>query len=573
MFYLSLLFLINICQGELEIVEIKESSETFITHLGEPNIIYQMPEADDALLMPFQQNSFCQIRQQTVQTETQQFTIIQQDDFKDYEFEMDTPLNFREFVGMVHINDGMLAITSDDIAYLIKFNYDNVLQKQGFTMYGNAKDFAGVTWKANLQPVIPSIKAREELPQLVYSKKNNWAFVLYSDSAQYFSVKEMENNFKSMIVSQIQNWVKREQRGLTKEIDGYLFSAVGKEGMDIYEITETEVFHKQTVTFKDFNLKNELLDLKDFSIVKVKDGQYQLYLLDAKLGLILAYMFVNQVGFQFEIIIQVESQKGGIAVDTKNGKNLFAAYEVNGNYFYIEYLVNFNEKSCSIITKKESNYRIVDVDATDEFAIISGVNHHQIVFNNGYDVLAPHKEKIMFTQIGMRDFQFFQYTYEEDKLKVANQDEYQYDDFFFGVTATNAFLTKFRFVPARVVCFSDNNAHRSLKQYYTLQYNQSYSVNNNISPNKIIRRTKNFTVQVVTTYLFSQQWKLIRILLIVLGVIILTSIGVVIYQFRQFRIQEQNLDTEIDSFKQKPVDDSGIKLNDSSVIIKVQKIE
>lgn len=46
-----------------------------------------------------------------------------------YEFELDTPLNFREFIGMVHINDGMLAITSDAIAYLIKFNYDNVLSK------------------------------------------------------------------------------------------------------------------------------------------------------------------------------------------------------------------------------------------------------------------------------------------------------------------------------------------------------------------------------------------------------------------------------------------------------------
>lgn len=46
-----------------------------------------------------------------------------------YEFETNMPLNFREFIGMVHINDGMLAITSDAIAYLIKFNYDNVLSK------------------------------------------------------------------------------------------------------------------------------------------------------------------------------------------------------------------------------------------------------------------------------------------------------------------------------------------------------------------------------------------------------------------------------------------------------------
>ncbi|CAD8052638.1 unnamed protein product [Paramecium sonneborni] len=573
MFYLSLLFQISLCLGELEIIETKESSETFTTHMGEPNIIYWIPQAEDAILIPFQQNSFCQIRQQTVQTETQQFTIIQQDDFKDYEFEKDTPLNFREFIGMVHVNDGMLAITSDAVAYLIKFNYDNVLQKQGFTMYGNAKDFAGVTWKANLQTVLESIEAKEELPQLVYSKQNNWAFVIYSDSAQFFSVSQMEENIKNMYVNYVQNWVKREERGLTKVIDGYLFSAVGRAGMDIYEIKENDVYYRQTITFRDFNLKNEQLELKDFAIVKAKVGQYQIYLLDAKQGLIVAYMFINKEGFQFEIAVDIESQKGGIAVDTKNGKNVFVAYQVNGIHFYVEYLVNFNEKSYSIITKKESNYRILDVDATDEFAIISGVNHHQIVFNNGYEFIAPHQDKIMFTQIGMRDFQFFQYTYEEDELKKAAKDDYQYDDFFFGVTATNAFLTQFRFVPARVVCFADHNAQGSLKQYYTLQYNQSFTENNNVSPNKIIRTTKNFTVQIVTTYLFAQQWRLIRILLILLGIIILISIGIIIYQFRKFRIQELTLENEIDQERKKQVDDSGFKLNDSSVIMKVQKVE
>lgn len=28
---------------------------------------------------------------------------------------------------MVHVNDGMIAITSDSIAYLLKFNYDKVI--------------------------------------------------------------------------------------------------------------------------------------------------------------------------------------------------------------------------------------------------------------------------------------------------------------------------------------------------------------------------------------------------------------------------------------------------------------
>ncbi|CAK90950.1 unnamed protein product (macronuclear) [Paramecium tetraurelia] len=573
MFYLSLLFLMSLCSEDLKILETKESSETFTIHQGEPNIIYWMPEADNAILMPLQDKSFCQVKQQTVQTETQQFTIIQSDDFKDYEFEIDTPLNFREFIGMVHINDGMLAITSDAIAYLIKFNYDNVISSQGFTSYGNSKDFAGVIWKANLQPVLTSIESRDELPQLVYSKKNNLAFVLYSDSAQFFSVSEMEKNEKTMHVNQISNWIQREERGLTKEIDGYVFSAVGKAGMDIYEIKESDVTFRYTVTQKDLKLQRAQLELKDFAVFKVKDGQYQLYLLDAKKGLILAYMYINSSEFKFELVMSLEEQRGGIAVDTKNGQNIFAAFEQNGIYFYIEYLVNFSQKIFSIITKQVSNYRIVDVDATDEFAIISGVNHHQIVFNNGYDFLAPNKEKILFTQIGMRDFQFFQYTYEEDQLKEAVRDEYQYDDFFFGVTATNAFLTKFRFVPARVVCFADQNVEEWSKQYYTLQFNKSQVVNNSISANQLIRTTKNFAVQVVTTYLFAQQWKLIRILLITLGGIILISVGIVLFQFRKYRIQEAQLDTELSQHQQKSVDESGTKLNDSSVIIKVQKVE
>jgi hypothetical protein len=40
---------------------------------------------------------------------------------------------------MVHVNDGMIAITSDAIAYLLKFNYDKVLLGNGFKTYGNSE--------------------------------------------------------------------------------------------------------------------------------------------------------------------------------------------------------------------------------------------------------------------------------------------------------------------------------------------------------------------------------------------------------------------------------------------------
>ena len=91
-------------------------------------------------------------------------------------------------------------------------------------------------------------------------------------------------------------------------------------------------------------------------------------------------MYINQERLTFERVIDVDPIPNGIAVDTKNGKNVFVAYEDNGIHFYIEYFVDFTSRNYTIITKRYSNYRILDVDATDEFAIISGVNNQQIVF-------------------------------------------------------------------------------------------------------------------------------------------------------------------------------------------------
>lgn len=67
---------------------------------------------------------------------------------------------------MVSVNDGMLAITSDFVAYLLKFNYDDVLSTKdsGFKIYGNDDNFAGVVWKANMKEVLPSLIAKSEIP-------------------------------------------------------------------------------------------------------------------------------------------------------------------------------------------------------------------------------------------------------------------------------------------------------------------------------------------------------------------------------------------------------------------------
>ncbi|CAD8149729.1 unnamed protein product [Paramecium octaurelia] len=567
MLVLFLLISINTTLGELIIKENQEYTESFKIHFGEPKIILNIPEAEDAVLESFEKLSFCEVKQQTVQTQTQQFTILKSDEFKDYEFENDTPLNFRQFIGMVHVNDGMIAITSDSVAYLLKFNYDQVINQHGFATYGNGGDFAGVIWKANLQEILQSAEAKQELPQLVYSKTRNLAFILFTDTAHYFSVSEMETNQNMLSIYQVSTFIRREERGLTKEVEGHLFSAVGKAGLDIYRILEESVEYRTTITFKDLGIFTHELELTDFAVIRIEEKRYQLYLLDAKLGLVLAYMSINQDDIKFERVIDVEPIPNGIAVDTKNGKNVFAAFEDNGIHFYIEYFVNFADKSYSIITKRYSNYRILDVDATDEFAIISGVSNHQIVFQNGYDFIAPHKEFIRFSQIGMRDFEFFKYSYSKDELKnAAKSDEYQYDDFFFGVTATNAFLTKFKFVPARVVCFTDNKQLQNAKQFYRLQFNQSYVTNNIVAQDKIIRTTKHFSVEVVTTFLFEQQINFIYLILIILGFVSFFSVSAICYKFQQFRKEEIRLDTEIENQQKTNDSHNQIKFDESQVI-------
>ncbi|CAD8173922.1 unnamed protein product [Paramecium octaurelia] len=567
MLVLFLSILINTNLGNVLIQENQESTEYFKIHFGEPKIILRLPEAEDAVLESFDKSSICEVKQQTVQTQTQQFTILKSDEFKDYEFENDTPLNFRQFIGMVHVNDGMIAITSDSVAYLLKFNYDKVISQHGFATYGNGGDFAGVVWKANLQEILVSTESKQQLPQLVYSKTRNLAFLLFTDTAHYFSVSEMETNQNTLSIYQISTFISRDERGLTKEVEGYLFSAVGKAGLDIYQIQDLSVVYQTTISFKDLDIVNHQLDLKDFAILKVEEGKYQLYLLDAKLGLVLAYMYINQDTLSFERVIEVEPIPNGIAVDTKNGKNVFAAFEDNGLHFYIEYFVDFTQRSYSIITKRESNYRILDVDATDEFAIISGVSNHQIVFQNGYDFIAPHKQQIRFSQIGMRDFEFFKYSYSKDNLKNAAEfDEYQYDDFFFGVTATNAFLTKFKFVPARVVCFTDNKQLQNAKQFYSLHYNQSYVANDIVAKDMVIRTTKNFQVEVVRTFLFAQQIKIIYVILISLGIVIFFFVSAICYKFQQFRKEETRLEIEIESKHKMNESQNQIKFDESQVI-------
>lgn len=82
---------------------------------------------------------------------------------------------------------------------------------------------------------------------MIFSDKYN----LDLCSAQIFSVGQMENQSKSLEITSVQSWIKREVRGLTKEIDGYVFSSAGFEGLDLYQVTSGRLHFMKNIQLDD----------------------------------------------------------------------------------------------------------------------------------------------------------------------------------------------------------------------------------------------------------------------------------------------------------------------------------
>jgi hypothetical protein len=70
--------------------------------------------------------------------------------------------------------------------------------------------------------------------------------------------------------------------------------------------------------------------------------------------------------------------KGGQALDTYDGKSLFAVYKGPTYYEAIEYIVSLDTEQWEVIQTIKSRTKIVDVRVNDDFAVLQGLNHHQV---------------------------------------------------------------------------------------------------------------------------------------------------------------------------------------------------
>ncbi|CAD8072788.1 unnamed protein product [Paramecium primaurelia] len=491
-----ILILVNFIEGII-IKEVTDKNQTKKFHLDRATTIITMPGAADSILIGNQNDSYCWSQQPAVKTETKTMNIITEKDLTDYVYQEETPLNFGQFISMVHVRDGFIAITSNAKIYHLKFNYNYIHEIFSFPEYGNPYEFAGFRWKVDLQAYAPTTEDKEEIPQILYLKTNNLVLVLYPNSAQFFSMYEMDANSKHLILYTASSWKKRKERGLTKEYFGYVYSSVGREGIDVYRVSSYDVRFELTIDL--IRLFPDFTKLSDFIVIKKDHDEFHMFMLDVVIGLIELAIEIDDGEFKYKVRPEIPRKEGGIAVDTKNGRNVFVVYKELFRYSIIEYLYDKNIEGYEIVNQHISYQKVVGLKVTDEFVLIQGLIHHQLIFSNSFKLVNPDTEPTIYTLFGVRNFMFFdQNITDYPLLKKFNITGFQYDDFFFGVTASGAFLVRYNFTPAGVKCYSNNETQILTQQSYLVKYNVTQFIDGEVNRDLVVRH--NFYLNVQLSY-------------------------------------------------------------------------
>lgn len=79
-----------------------------------------------------------------------------------------------------------------------------------------------------------------------------------------------------------------------------------------------------------------------------------MFMLDIVIGLIELAIKIEDGEFLYKVRPEIPRKEGGIAVDTKNGRNVFVVYKELFRYSIIEYLYDKNIEGYEIVTEHYS---------------------------------------------------------------------------------------------------------------------------------------------------------------------------------------------------------------------------
>ncbi|CAD8074153.1 unnamed protein product [Paramecium primaurelia] len=446
------LFLIYGIFGQV-IVEINDNNAYFNVHEGIRSTILQLPHAWDGQL----NGTGCELRQKSIQESISLYQII--------EFSED---NMEELI-LVSQDDHRIAIISTNLRLVI-IHKNNLKEKMSYDLSKYEINY------------IHQIILNDNILLLITDTK---AFVVY---------------LQPLSIIEFAEWIPRQERWLTNIYGDFIYTAVSLNGIDIYHLNNLTYYR----TINHVDIGQSQLCVKDFTIFKTT-----LYILDCYMGLIIAKMnsYENVIDFK---VRKIDVQEGGIAVDTKNGINIFVGYKWKLRYAIVEYVVDDTEWRIQnlIYTNK-----IKDVDVNNEYAIIQGNSRHMVAFNFGTSLSND------IIKYNLRDFE------------LRNNE-------LIGITATQLFSSQLQLIPLKIDCqiYQDNS------EIYSLVYNVSYN------GTTIERHHLNFQVNLVSTYLYQHQSYLVIILITLLFCIFTLIIIMIFKWYYSLRKEERKIAKSIKGY-------------------------
>ncbi|CAD8147559.1 unnamed protein product [Paramecium octaurelia] len=448
------------------------STKNYHINVNEDIILLQFPQVSNVQLFTNNTDPFCKLIEKNITFYIKQLPILENNEINE---QVDN-----QFICMTQIQDGIVALTTDFIISFFQLNYDEIQSNTN-------NQFAKEIWTTDFKPLIPDSEQMIDFAQIVFSVTSSQALIIFASSAYILDLKQDKTKMQHLDVINVGDWIPRPTRVLTKSIDDIIFTCVGENGIDIYKSAFNSL--RFLGNLDKTSLKLDQFNLKDFTLIKLKGLSYRCYFLDLNGNVYVIEIQTINYEFAFQLVTQISSQGQGISIDTKNGINVFVAYSSSHHYQVIEYYISLNQSIYFELNSYKTRNSIKSLDATDEFVIIQGINHHKILFRS--DALQQQSQNLpVFTYIGLRDFEILQ-------LQSDIQSSFEGFEIFIGITSTSLFLAKFYIQPYELRCYTEQT-DLTVTQFYQLLANTTTYLEIDNHVDQIVTQTQfSFTIELI----------------------------------------------------------------------------
>ncbi|CAD8179516.1 unnamed protein product [Paramecium octaurelia] len=337
---------------------LSKAIQSYFVKFGEVQTLFEVRDALDAQLVLIDDDNqlinnsqFCYLSNRTLLTEGQTFQLpydqLNNDSLvEDSDLLIDVVIQGQSEIYGLTINNHLFHISLiDEIAKIYSFNFTH---------------------------------QQVSLPQLIGSTE--YLILAYPDSAHYLDFRNTKNQ------GEIRNWQSRQSRYYSEIIDYYLFSAIGSDGLEIYLVDQDY----QSYLFDKQSLGLSAVDFRDFSISKLRDTNYILYVLCRINGVVVIDLKITNQKVMSKLLLKnIGPKTDGIALAINSDSFVFVAYKTKNQHYVIQFNIEILNKKWGSVARFNISNKIVDVEVNEEFILVQGLHTHFLIYYQDKETAIP----------------------------------------------------------------------------------------------------------------------------------------------------------------------------------------